>query len=147
MKHRLNALLTEKGFTCHDEVECVDEDGSNRRIDILAIDPGDANKAYIIDPTVRYETNDDLDTIVQIEKARIYEPCIEDVKRRYPQYAQRDFEVIGLWFGSRGSIGKGVKNFFKKFKLEKKHIPDIAETVLADSINILHNHIYSNHTP
>src|SRR5699024_2377680 len=73
IKHQVRNLLEEtKRFDCFDEVTCVDGDGRNRRVDILAFEKG-TNKAYIVDPTVRFESNRDVDTEVQLEKAGIYD--------------------------------------------------------------------------
>ena len=143
IKRRLQALLQAKGFVCIDEATCTDKNGSNRRIDILAFDPN-SDKAYLIDPSVRYETNEDLNTLVQKDKEKTYRSCFNDLSRRYQQYGKRDFEVIGLWWGSRGTISEGVKNFFKRFKLNMKVLPEMAEAVLISSIRMLHHHIYSS---
>ena len=142
IKPRLQALLQDKGFACFDEATCTDMNGSCRRIDILAFDPA-SDKAYIIDPTVRYETNEDMDLVVQKEKRRIYRGCIQDLSRRYRQFGEREFEVIGLWWGARGTISTGVIQFFDRFKLDKKMLPELAETIMISSIRMLHHHIYS----
>lgn len=142
VKRKLQALLQAKGFTCFDEATCTDDKGSCRRIDILAFAPG-SDRAYIIDPTIRYETNEDLDVVVQEEKERTYRGCIQDLQRRYQQFGKREYEVIGLWWGSRGTISSGVIHFFDRFKLDKKLLPEMAENVLISSIRMLHHHIYS----
>ena len=141
VKRRLQVMLQEQGLVCIDEATCVDKDGSSRRVDILAFDPK-SDRAYIIDPTIRFETNEDLDDVVKQEKERIYRGCIRDLSKRYQQYGKRDFEVIGLWWGARGAISKGVDAFFGRFNLDKKALPDIAESVLVASLRMLHHHIY-----
>lgn len=50
-------LTREKKFECFDEVYTVDTDEISRFSDIIAFE-SKSNNAYIIDPTVRYETND-----------------------------------------------------------------------------------------
>ena len=139
---RLIAMLQDKGFDCYDEVTCIDDNGTNRRVDILAFDLK-SNKAYVIDPTVRFENNEDMDEVVQLEKAGIYDKCFNDLKERYKQYGERQLETIGLWFGSRGTIGKNVVNFFERFQLDKKKLPEIAESILAASIRMIHAHSYT----
>ena len=109
---------------------------------ILAFEPN-SDRAYLIDPSVRFETNEDMDAVVQKEKERIYRGCIQDLSRRYQHHGKRQFEVIGLWWGSRGTISKGVVKFFDRFKLNKKLLPEMAESVLVSSIRMLHHHIYS----
>lgn len=143
VKHRLRALLEEKGYECIDEAPCIDDYGSHRRIDILAFDTK-STKAYLIDPTVRYETNADLDTMVQLEKQSIYERCYDDLARRYPQYGAREYETIGLWMGARGCISTGLVNFFDRFRLDKRQLAGLAEMVLSASVRIIHHHIYSS---
>lgn len=67
----------------------------------------------MIDQTIRFETNRDMDTEVQAEKASIYEQCIRDLETKYGQFGTRQYEVIGLWFGARGVISNGVLDFTK----------------------------------
>lgn len=101
---------------CENEVST--HDGvSGRRVDILAIDPSTPSKAYIIDPTVRYETNSDIGSLVQEEKEAIYNLCFHDLRTRYHCH---NFETIDLWFGSRGAISTNVLDFFTRFALDKK---------------------------
>lgn len=114
-------------------------------MDTLAFDPR-SNKAYIIDPTIRYEHNDDMDAKVEEEKRRIYEPCIADLKRRYDnEYGDRQYEVLGIWMGARGTVGKSLVALFERFDLPMNRLPDMAEKVLSDSIRIIHNHIYGSY--
>ena len=109
---------------------------------ILAYHPRD-NTVYIIDPTVRWETNDDLDAKVQKDKQDIYESCFDDLAQRYPAIQGREREVIGLWFGARGTVSTRLVQFFDRFKLERKKLVEISESVLAESIRMIHFHIYS----
>ena len=102
----------------------------------------------MIDPTVRFETSDDdLDEKIQKEKDEIYGTCFADLEKRYPGFGKREWKVIGLWFGARGTISKGVKKFFADFGLPMDMLPEIAESVLSDSIHILNRHIYTPPTP
>ena len=111
LKHALAAMLRERGLQTIDEAGCSDASGGSRFIDILAFEPSPSRKAYIVDLTVRYEANEEIDEIVQSEKAAIYAPCIPDLQRRYKdEFGQRDYEVIGLWLGARGTISKGLLN-------------------------------------
>ena len=143
LKHKIAEILRERGFHTVDEAPCIDENGSNRRIDILVFDPK-SNRAFIIDPTVRFETNREMDAEVQREKAQVYEQCIPDLKRRYSQWGERDFEVIGVWVGARGTIGTSVIRLFERFDLSKARIPELAECVLSSSIRMVHHHIYAS---
>lgn len=64
--------FSEKEWTVYEEVHCESEDGSNRRLDIIVIKN---NIAYVLDPTIRFETGRDQGAVVDAEKKRIYEPC------------------------------------------------------------------------
>jgi len=139
VKHTITKLLQEKGYTCYEEVLCYDN-RSNRFADIVAFEPN-SDRAYIIDPTIRYETNEDRGVEVQNDK-EIYTPCISDLQRRYGHFGPRQFQVIGLWFGARGAITQQVLDFWNKFDLDKKHLPVIAEDILVASIKMLHHHLY-----
>ena len=143
VKHHLTKLLGNK-FDCFEEVHAIDTEGRHRFSDIIAIDRN-SHKAFIIDPTVRYETNDpDQDKNVQIEKESIYAKCIDFYQHKYaPTYKDLEWKVIGLWFGSRGSIGESVINFFRNFSLDINLVKEISNNVLIDSLNIIHNHVYS----
>ena len=144
VKHRLTEQLQSKGFECFEEVHAYDSEGKNRFSDIIAFDKK-SDAAYIIDPTVRYETNDlNQDEKVQAEKQSIYESCADFYQNKYSsKYGIREWEVIGLWFGSRGTISSGVISFSNRFNLDKPVINEISEQIMIDSIRILHMHIYA----
>jgi len=144
VKHFIAMLLREKGFECFDEVYAIDTDGKSRFSDIIAFDPK-SNNAFIIDPTIRYETNDrDQDEKIIAEKREIYEKCIPFYAERYRNsFGERNWSVRGLWFGSRGCVGKSVINFFNEFKLNCDKIKEISESILIKTIFMINNHIYN----
>ena len=121
---------------------CTDKRGRNRFVDILAFDPG-TDKAFIVDPTIRYESNGDVGLEVQKEKHERYKDCFKDLADKYPQFGCRRFEVIGLWMGSRGTISRQMVDFFDRFGLNKKELPLLAESVLSDSIHMIHHHTFA----
>ena len=84
-----------------------------------------------------------MNTLVQQEKHDIYASCAPDLAEKYSHFGRRTFEVIGLWFGARGTISTGVVDFFDRFKLDKKVLPEMTETILADSIRMINHHIYA----
>ena len=51
----------------HEEISCISEEGSLRRVDIIAIEPH-RKSAIIIDPTIRLETSLDQAAEVHLEK-------------------------------------------------------------------------------
>ncbi|KAJ4447114.1 hypothetical protein ANN_09114 [Periplaneta americana] len=72
--------------------------GNTRRIDIIAFKES-TRSGFIIDPTVRFETNEEQPVEVDKEKNNICNPTI-------PYYLQKyqleELEVIGLLVGARG---------------------------------------------
>ena len=121
----------------------VDGFGSIRYADIIAIDKNSPN-AYILDPTVRYENNEeDQDEIIASEKRNIYESCIPDCMNKYSSYGLKNWSVVGLWFGTRGTVGQSVIKFFEEQHLDKNRLVEISTRILSDSINIIHRHIYN----
>src|SRR5699024_12373399 len=67
---------------CQEEVHCTDENGSTRFIDIVAIDPN-SSQAFMVDPTIRYETNSDIGKEVQEEKERRSEEHTSELQSRF----------------------------------------------------------------
>ena len=143
LKHALAAMLSEKGLVTVDETYCHDSIGGDRFIDILAFEPSPSRRAYIVDPTIRYETNEQVDEAVQAEKSEIYAPCVPNPAGAIQRKFRREYEVIGVWLGARGTVSRSLLNLFEKFKLDKNRLPQLAEQVIADSVRIIHNHIYS----
>jgi len=141
VKHRLTSLLQRNGYDCYEEVQCLDGHGSIRKADIVAFKSG-SNQAIIVDPTVRYETNEDVGRAVQIEKEDKYASCAHSLNEIFgSRYGPRQFRVYGLWIGSRGTISKEMVQFFTEFRLDKRELPVIAEEVLVHSIRMLHQHV------
>ncbi|KAJ4444108.1 hypothetical protein ANN_05897 [Periplaneta americana] len=79
----------------HEEVQGLATQGSVRRIDIIAIKN---HSAYILDPTIRFETHADQPHEVDSEKKRIYEPTIPFYKDKY---SLSHIDVMGLMVGAR----------------------------------------------
>lgn len=140
-KNQMTKLMTEKDFDCHEEVYTVDTDGKSRFCDIVAFHKK-SNQAYILDPTIRYETNDPKqDEKICKEKREIYEKCIEFLKEKYTaKYGIRWWKVIGLWVGSRGAAGSSVLNFFNNLKLPLSELKNISEQILSKTIHIINHH-------
>ena len=140
VKHTLTSLLRGKGFDCYEEVQCTDKDGSIRKVDIIAFEPG-SDRAFMVDPTIRYETNNDIGQDVQAEKEGLYASCAKSINDLFANHGKREFRVFGLWVGGRGTISREMEQFFKSFRLDKRILPEIAEMVLSASIRMLHHHI------
>lgn len=56
-----------KTYDVYEEKECIADDGSTRRVDILAIDEK-TKSGIILDPTIRFETSLNQDLEVDVEK-------------------------------------------------------------------------------
>ncbi|KAJ4444029.1 hypothetical protein ANN_05818 [Periplaneta americana] len=138
VRSMLAEALKEVGFTAHQEVQGLATQGSVRRIDIIAIKN---NSAYILDPTIRFETHADQPHEVDSEKKRIYEPTIPFYKDKY---SLSHIDVIGLMVGARGTIPCFFANKCKNLGLTHIIVKEIAINALKGSIQILRNHLYGS---
>ena len=103
-----------------------------------------SNEAFIIDPTIRFETNNkDQAKKVDLEKRTIYEGCVPFLKEKYRERYNK-FTVRGLLFGARGTIYSLTTEFFRQLGLEKEHLHSISENIIADSVAIIQHHVYKN---
>lgn len=143
VKHQLKQLLEHKGYECYDEVFAVDDEGTRRFSDIVAFSTK-GSTALIIDPTIRYETNDQNQCkLVQQEKQSIYEKCETYYNSKFSHhYGYRKYEIHGLLFGARGTVSDAVLKFFKTFDLNLEDLIPICKQIMIDSIQIINNHIY-----
>ena len=139
MKQKIAELLENKGFQCNIELRCVDSDGRTRFIDILAIE-AKTNKAFIIDPTVRYETNADIEHEVVAEKKEIYDKCHDFVKQ---QCGVTAVETVGLWFGARGAVPPSVIDFWQRFGLPSKDLCALAHLTQLKTSQMIRLHAIS----
>lgn len=141
--HQIRSLIAESlkatDMKVFEEVHCIAEDGSNRRIDIIAIDEI-KKEAIVVDPTVRMENSKTQPQEVDSEKKTIYEPCIPDLKMKY---AVENIEVIGLLIGARGTIPQFFEDFRKRFNLPLSLRENVVLAALKGSSRILQNHLYS----
>jgi uncharacterized protein YaaW (UPF0174 family) len=126
----------------YEEVNCTSESGSTRRIDIIAIDRKN-NKGWIVDPTVRFETTIGQPKEVDEEKKAIYEPTVPFFEKKY---TIENLTVIGLLFGSRGTLNKDYTYFRKKFKIPKLIDQVLVTSILKNSVSILRNHLYNKNS-
>ncbi|KAJ4428322.1 hypothetical protein ANN_24341 [Periplaneta americana] len=82
-----------------------------------------SKSGFIIDPTVRFETNEEQSAEVDKEKKNIYNPTI-------PYYLQKyqleELEVIGLLVGARGTATLFMKDVFKRLGIPTSIIPSVA---------------------
>ena len=138
VRSMLAEALKEVGFTVHQEVQGLATQGSVRRIDIIAIKN---NSAYILDPTIRFETHADQPHEVDSEKKRIYEPTIPFYKDKY---SLSHIDVIGLMVGARGTIPSFFANKCKNLGLTHSIVKEIAISALKGSVQILRNHLYGS---
>jgi len=87
---------------------------------------------YILDPTVRFEKSIDKPAEVDAEKKSIYEPIVEDMKKKYN--IKFDIQVIGILIGARGSMSNYTKTLLKDLNLPASLFVDIATSVVNGSI-------------
>ncbi|KAJ4429933.1 hypothetical protein ANN_22137 [Periplaneta americana] len=110
-----------------------------RRIDIIAFKES-TRSGFIIDPTVRFETDEEQPAEVDKEKKNIYNPTI-------PYYLQKyqleELEVIGLLVGARGAATLFMKDVFKRLGIPTTIIPIVTLAAFKGSIALLKHHLYS----
>ncbi|KAJ4445957.1 hypothetical protein ANN_12643 [Periplaneta americana] len=114
---------------------------TNTRIMALTIIAIKNNSAYILDPTIRFETHADQPHEVDSEKKRIYEPTIPFYKDKY---SLSHIDVIGLMVGARGTIPSFFANKCKNLGLTHSIVKEIAISALKGSVQILRNHLYGS---
>ena len=132
-------LRSNINFEVVEEIHCLENDGSTRRVDILCIDKLTRN-AYIIDPTIRWEINSEQPEEVHLEKCAIYEPCIPYFQNKFKL---NNIEVIGLMFGARGTITSFFEHFRHRFKLQKSILNELIISIIRGTNQIAHNHLYN----
>ena len=132
------ASLRGIGFTVFEEVHGLANNGSSRRIDIIAFKPS-TGIGMIVDPSVRFESHSGQPKEVDEEKKAIYEPTIEYYKQKYGLTA---ISVIGLMIGARGTIPKFLHKFYVDLGLDPKLLYLIAISALRGSIYISRNHLF-----
>lgn len=140
--HHIRSMIADAlRNTCQvaEEVHGIADEGSCRRIDILAI-PNGSSDGFIIDPTVRMECDSNQPINVHNEKCLIYEPTIPYYKSKYNLTSIR---IFGLLIGARGTIPKQFVEFCREFGLPNNFIKDVALAAIKGSIKILSNHLYS----
>jgi len=142
--HKIRKIIADSlrncGLEVYEEVHGLANDGSSRRIDIIAINRK-SNSGTIIDPTIRVETHLSQPEEVHIEKSNIYKETVPYYKNKYNL---KEINVIGLMVGARGTITTKFVTFCKQYGVTKKTIKQISLSALKDSIKILRNHLYNN---
>jgi len=142
--HQIRTILANafrsKHMKTYEEVHCLANNGSNRRIDILTY-CDKSSKAYIVDPTIRFETNPDQPNEVNKEKQDIYQDCIPYLQKTYK--IKYPIEVVGLLIGARGTISLSTQNSIKRLNLPK-NIENLIALAVEGSAYILQNHLFSS---
>ncbi|KAJ4434411.1 hypothetical protein ANN_22972 [Periplaneta americana] len=134
--------LRSKNLDVHEEVHCIADGGSNRKIDIIAINRN-KQTAEIIDPTIRFEISATQPSEVNEEKKKIYEPTIQYLSAKYNI---EKITVTGLFFGARGTIPKAFVKWREKYKLTRDLQDAIVTTIIKFSAAIFRQHLYGVHS-
>ncbi|KAJ4432633.1 hypothetical protein ANN_21256 [Periplaneta americana] len=92
-----NVKTDERMEYARDEKRLNPRNPYTRRIDITAFKES-TRSGYIIDPTVRFETDEEQTAEVDNEKKNIYNPTIPYYLKKYQL---KELEVIGLLVGAR----------------------------------------------
>ncbi|KAJ4447137.1 hypothetical protein ANN_09138 [Periplaneta americana] len=75
VRSSIATTLRKAKWEVYEEVHCLAENGSTRRADIIAIDRRN-QRSLILDPTVRFEKDDQQANNVNNEKKSVYNSCI-----------------------------------------------------------------------
>ncbi|KAJ4440440.1 hypothetical protein ANN_08581 [Periplaneta americana] len=138
IRTKLADALRKLKYTVYEEVHGTADNGSNRRIDIIAISET-LSQGMIIDPTIRFETYKGQPEDVHEEKRAIYVPTIPYYKDKYQLH---DISVTGLMFGARGTIPNFSSQFCKTLGLHKSFLNELALLIIRESVKLLRNLVY-----
>ena len=157
--HRIRSLIADAfrkkpGFKVYEEVRCRSTDGSRRRVDILVID-AKSKQGLVLDPTVRFEASPFSQLLlrlqsnhVDMEKKRIYEPCIPHLLHKFQDYINT-IKVVGLFFGAQGAIPDSFFRFTAQHRLQspERLFAQIAFSIVRDSAKMLNAHLFDPSSP
>ncbi|KAJ4449783.1 hypothetical protein ANN_01187 [Periplaneta americana] len=138
IRTKLADALRKLKYTVYEEVHGTADNGSNRRIDIIAISES-LSQGMTIDPTIRFETYKGQPEDVHEEKGAIYVTTIPYYKDKYQLH---DISVTGLMFEARGTIPNFSSQFCKTLGLHKSFLNELALLIIKESIKLLRNHVY-----
>ncbi|KAJ4447043.1 hypothetical protein ANN_09032 [Periplaneta americana] len=109
-------LLRNRGWKVHEEIHCVSEDDSQRRVDITAINRRTQEAiCFERDTNQALQINDD--------KRAKYVPCLPYLSEKYG-ISLYNWDVTGLLFGARGAVRgiQGEQGELKEYKGNKRSI-------------------------
>ncbi|KAJ4431117.1 hypothetical protein ANN_19712, partial [Periplaneta americana] len=92
-------LLRNRGWRVHEEIHCVSEDDSHRRVDIIVINRR-TQKAMFLDPTICFERDTNQALQINDDKRAKYVPCLPYLSEKYG-ISLYNWDVAGLLFGAR----------------------------------------------
>ncbi|KAJ4435155.1 hypothetical protein ANN_23731 [Periplaneta americana] len=128
IRPKIVVALRNKGWIVEEEISCLVENGSTRRVDILVY-KADTKQGIIVDPTIRFEVECHQLAEVHLEKKTIYEPTVNYFKLKYTLI---HVEVFGLLIGARGTIPAFFEEFRRQFALPTSLRDDIVIIVLKN---------------
>ncbi|KAJ4429550.1 hypothetical protein ANN_21719 [Periplaneta americana] len=135
-------LLRNRGWEVHEEIHCVSEDDSHRRVDIIVINRI-TQKAMVLDPTICFERDTNQALQINDDKRGKYVPCLPYLSEKYG-ISLFNWDVTGLLFGARGCLPKFTCNILKSFQILFYEVQKIVMEILKASVQILHYHLYVN---
>ncbi|KAJ4448396.1 hypothetical protein ANN_10412 [Periplaneta americana] len=135
-------LLRNRGWEVHEEIHCVSEDDSHRRVDIIAINRR-TQKAMVLDPTICFERDTNQALQINDDKRAKYVPCLPYLSEKYGT-SLYNWDVTGLLFGARGCLPKFTCDILKSFQIPFYEVQKIVMEILEASLQILHYHLYVN---
>ncbi|KAJ4445242.1 hypothetical protein ANN_07043 [Periplaneta americana] len=94
-------LLRNRGWEVHEEIHCVSEDDSHRRVDVIAINRR-PQKAMVSDPMICFERVTNQALQINNDKRAKYVPYLPYLSQKYG-ISLFNWDVTGLLFAERGS--------------------------------------------
>ncbi|KAJ4426632.1 hypothetical protein ANN_26430 [Periplaneta americana] len=124
--------LRSKNLDVHEEVHCIADGGSNRRLDIIAINRN-KQTAEIIDPTIRFEISTTQPSEVNEEKKKIYEPTIQYLSAKYNIEKNHSYRSL---LRSERHHPESLCKVEEKYKLTRDLQDAIVTTIIKFSVAI-----------
>ncbi|KAJ4436038.1 hypothetical protein ANN_18665 [Periplaneta americana] len=124
VRSKIAAALRTKGWIVEEEISCLAENGSTRRVDILAYNAA-TKQGIIVDPTIRFEVGCHQSAEVHLEKKSIYEPTVNYFKLKYALiHVESGFNQLEIHFTTADQANKFLDSDFDELFQTKSFIPN-----------------------
>ncbi|KAJ4442507.1 hypothetical protein ANN_04094 [Periplaneta americana] len=104
-------LLRNRGWEVHEEIHCMSEDDSHRKVYIIAINKR-TQKAMVLDLTICFERDTNQALQINDDKRAKYVPCLPYLSEKYG-ISLYNWDVTGLLFGAKDCLPKFTFEFLQ----------------------------------